>query len=64
VKRQITILEDLLHHNLLSLHTLCHHKVVESLGGGKWLAPGWCHLLALTLLNAHPALTGTFYGIR
>ncbi len=24
----------------------------------------WLHLLALTLLNAHPALTGTIYGIR
>jgi hypothetical protein len=27
-------------------------------------APDWLHLLALTLLNAHPALTGTIYGIR
>jgi hypothetical protein len=27
-------------------------------------APDWLHQLALTLLNAHPALTGTIYGIR
>jgi hypothetical protein len=38
--------------------------VAESLVRWQLRAPDWLHLLALTLLNAHPALTGTIYGIR